>query len=847
MKRFFLIIITILIDLSVDAQINYKPLDADNPIAFHGDHIIFKGNKISLGPHAFFIDGQLSSVEASQYDYVFNSVNEAARHLTDGAEESPMILYLAPYVYWIDNPDDPEVRVPKSGSSVPFGLEIACEWLRFYGLTDDPDHVILAANRGQTMGAKGNFTLFNIKGDGLSTENITFGNYCNIDLVYPLKPELNRTKRGSAIVQAQLVFSDGDKVFARNTNFISRLNLGPFWGSKRTLFDRCHFESTDDALNGSAVYLNCTFDFYSGKPFYWTTETGAVFLNCDMTSFTRGNQYFTKAGGQLAVVDTRFHSETLSSIGWRDQPAKEARNYQYNVSLNGKPISIGEQHAYATVDMNGKPVLNAYRFTKNNEVIYNTYNLLRGEDDWDPMGIKDLVLRAEKEDGKAYRNLATQLLISPSQDTLETGKETVVLNATVNKFGNYELTGEKVNWAIATEYQSLVDLKIGEDGSCEVIPTNQHDETKAVIVTASTAAGLESASVLHISPTILNAPDFISCPKIREGSDGNLTVNYQLDMQFPDQSLVIWYRCTDANGSNPIEMAVSRFNEPKLDYELSKGDIGYYIMATVAPKHLRCNPGKPVPAMTSQAISVMDVKGNRQSWNVDLASMSTAYQTEIRPGFWTPDCYKPADTQGHEWAVDSINDPWYCGVGIFGASKDTGLVQASKGARLRYTPVGAKFGDMKISFTAVPAKTAGQGFSSAKAQYMDVWIKFDTNTLNGYALRLVRTTKYHDAIDFILMQYVDGNAVPISEPVSASCYRPDCYVTVEVKGNKLMVHAETPTDYYKAPNHQEVVSEVNMEAEITPNQFGGFGFQHTGSVGSGATLIKNLKIEWNLR
>lgn len=844
MKRFILIITPLLIYLSVDAQLNYSPLDADNPIGFHGDFIIFEGEKISLGPHAFFIDGQLSNQEASKYDYVFNLVNEAAQHLTDGTEEEPMVLYIAPWVYWIDNPDDPEVRVPKLGS-VPFGLEIACEWLRFCGLTDDPSKVILAGNRGQTMGAKGNFTLLNIKGDGLSSENITFGNYCNINLVYPLNPELNREKRGSAIVQAQLVFSDGDKVVARNTNFISRLNLAPFWGSKRTLFDRCHFESTDDALNGSAVYLNCTFDFYSGKPFYWTTETGAVFLNCDITSFTRGNQYFTKAGGQLAVADIRFHSETLSSIGWRDQPAQEARNYQHNVSLNGKPILISAQHTYPTVDMTGNPVLDAYRFALNNEVIYNTYNLLRGDDDWDPMGIKNLVLAAEKEDGKAYSNLATQLLISPSQDTLETGKETLVLNATVNKFGNYELKGETVNWAIAHEYESLVDLKIREDGSCEVIPTNQHDDTKEVIITASTSTGLESASVVYVAPAFLDAPKFTALPRIVKRKEGKLSVDYKLDMRFPDQSLVTWYRCTDANGSNPIEIAVSRFNEPKLEYALSKGDLGYYIMATVEPNHLRCNPGKPVPAITSQAISAMDVKGHGQSWNVDLASMSTAYQTRTKAGFWTLDCYKPADTQGHEWAVDSINDPWCYGVGVFGASKDTGLVQASKGARLRYTPVGEKFGDMKISFTAVPAKTAGQGFSSAKAQYMDVWIKLDTKTLNGYALRLVRTTKYHDAIDFILMQYVDGNAVPISEPVSASCYRPDCYLTVEVKGNRLMVHAETRADYYIDPNQHEVVREVNMETEITPNQFGGFGFQHTGSVGSGATLIKELKIEWN--
>ena len=98
---------------------------------------------------------------------------------------------------------------------------------------------------------------------------------------------------------------------ARNTRFMSRLNTGPFWGSKRTLFDRCHFESTDDALNGTAVYLNCTFGIYSSKPFGHTSGTGAVFLNCDIQSFTREKQYFVKGTGPVAAIDTRFTAENL--------------------------------------------------------------------------------------------------------------------------------------------------------------------------------------------------------------------------------------------------------------------------------------------------------------------------------------------------------------------------------------------------------------------------------------------------------------------------------------------------------------------------------------------------------
>jgi hypothetical protein len=846
MKKLSILLISVFLVISCSAQLSgaFKSLDTKNPIVFGGDYIVYKGNKIRLGPKAFFISGQFTDEEVSKYKYVYNSVSKASKYLTDGNEESPMVLYIAPYVYWIDDPDDPAIRIPESESGTPFGLQIHCEWLKFYGLSDDARNVVLACNRGQTMGATGNFTMFRISGQGTSVENITFGNYCNIDLEYPLKPELNREKRGSAIVQAQLIFCNGDKIVARNARFVSRLNLCPFVGGKRVLFDHCHFESTDDALNGSAIYLNCTLDFYSGKPFAGTYGTGAVFFNCDITCFTRGKQYLTKMGGQVVAVDTRFHSETVDYFGWKDIPNDESRNYQYNVQCNGETVVIGKQHPELTVDMAGKAVLDAYRFEYNGRIIYNTYNLLRGNDDWDPMAIKELVFSAEKERGKSFINLPVQVLISPTQDTIETGKDSIILRTKVNKFGNFELKGEQITWKIDPEFESFVDLMPVDDGSCKVIPTNESNNVEKVVITVKTSSGLETASVLYVSPPKLESPKFSMFPKIINKGDGKLSVDYKLDMKLQDQSLVNWYRCADSKGKNPIEIAVSRMNRLKLEYVLSPGDIGYYILATVAPKHNRCDAGKPVSTITDQPVDSKDIHAIGKILIVDGLNMSTKYQPEIIPGFWTIDSYAPADTHGYHWEADNSRDPWYYGVGTDGAANDTGLIQAVKGARLRYTPVGKEFGDMKITFTAVPAKTAGQGFSSARAQYMDVCIKFDAESLTGYALRLIRTTKYSDAIDFILMKYDNGNVTAISGPVSASCYRPDCYITVEVKGNTMLAHAESPAEYYVQPGQPEVVKVVNMKSEIVPNKYGGFGFQHTGTVGSGATLIKDVKVEW---
>jgi hypothetical protein len=830
--------------VKAQSQEQYMPLDPENPISFLGDRIVYNQKTIELGSRAFFIDGQLSEDEASKYPFVFNSVNDAAKHLTDGTESKPMVLYIAPYVYWIDDPDDDEIRVPEPQGRVPFGLEIDCEWLRFSGLTDNPQKVILASNRGQTMGAKGNFTMFNIIGNGTSAENITFGNYCNIDLEYPLKPELNQKKRGAAIVQAQLVFCRGDKIVARNTHFVSRLNLCPFTGGERTLFDQCYFELTDDALAPKGVYLNSQFEFYSSKPFYNTSGTGAVFLNCDIKSFTRGEQYFAKSNGPIAVIDTRLISNTVDYWGWRDKPGLEDRYYQYNNYSNNGKVLIGDKHLYATVNMEGYSVLNAYRFEHAEGVVYNTYNLLKGDDEWDPMNIKELVLEAEKESGDKYTDIATLLVIPDSRAAIETGKDTINLKAQAFLFGGYETDVEGIKWSVTAEHSSLVALEPGNNGSCRVIPTNQNDQTSQVVITASTTSGLEAASVISVKPSILEAPEFKEKPTLVLNDNGTLTVKYDLDMRFDDQSLISWYRCSDMNGSKAVEIAVSRFNDPMYDYSLSKGDKGYYIMAVVSPKHLRCEAGVPVKTIFERPILSEDIKDDGKIMFVNLKNISTKYQPEIKPGFWSFDSHAPKDTREYNWEADNSGAAWYYGTGVNGASQDTGLVQCIKGARMRYTPVKGQYGDMSLSFTACPAKTAGQGFSSARAQYLDVGIKFDTENMSGYALRLIRTIKYGDAIDCYFVKYTDGNVERISNPVTTSCYRTPCYINVQIKGNKLSAQLETTADYYIKPGRPEVLQNVDIETKTESSSFGGVSIQHTSSVGSGATLIKDLVIKW---
>ncbi|MDR3118280.1 MAG: hypothetical protein LBU44_02495 [Mediterranea sp.] len=824
-------------------RMSYEPLDKTDPVVFRGDHIRYKGNKIALNETAFFVDGRLSDADAAKYPFVFNSLNEALKQLKDGSESAPMTLYIAPYVYWIDDPDDPEDRKPAAGST-PFGQVVKCDWLRFYGLTGDPVNVVLAGRRGQTQGAAGNFTLFYFDGNGISSENVTFGNYCNVDLEFPLLPELNRPKRSSTITQAQLIICNSDKVLARNTRFISRLNLCPFAGAKRALFDGCYFECTDDALCSTGLYLNSRFTFFSSKPFHHTQGTGAVFLNCDFDVRTKNRQYLTKVGSPVTMVDCRFKSPSDSLyIGWTQDPADDLRCYQYNVSLNGLPLFINAGKPEATVDMAGKPVLKAYRLEYKGEVVYNTYNLLRGDDDWDPMGIKSKLSDMERQTGKNLTHIPTYLRITPPSASIESGVSSAVLHAVVKRFGNCAYDGEPISWSIRPEDRQVVRLKHHDaDNTCEAEGTNNKEEAEQAIVNAATPVGLSSASALTVTPQYLEAPAFISLPRIIKPEKGKLKVDYTLNLEGrSDQSLITWYRCSEAKGGLCIPVLVSRLDRPEHTYALSDADKGYYIMAKVAPKHLRCHAGEPVPAVTATPIEAEDVISSR-SYSTDFRNFPADRQPRIIRGFWTVDRFKPAGLEAWHWGEPATADAWYYGKGPDGM-KGYGLVQQEKGARLLYTPVEETCGDMSVTLNVDPGKTAGQGFGSATGQFMEIYIKYDTRSLTGYGLRIIRTTKYDHAVDFILMKYENGIATPISQPVSAGCYRTDCTIELKAEGNKLTAHVETKTEIAE-PLSPGVKKTVDLQADITPNPFGGTGVQHTGTTGAGATMLHRLQLNW---
>lgn len=828
----------------------YTPIDSSDPVEFGGTYIKYQGETIQLSETAIYLDGSLSDELAAQYPYVYNDITKAlsADALKNGTADNPMTVYVAPYVYWIDDPAATDTVQKTEGYSTPYGMVVNSDFLTIKGLTGNPDNIVLAGNRGQSHASNGNYTMFRFNCSGaLTVKNITIGNYCSVDLDYPLMSELNQAKRTETITQAQLADVSGDKMFADNCNFISRLNLDPINGASRSLYNNCHFESTDDALNANAVYVGCDFDFYGNRPLYSSYGTGSTFLGCTfnckiLNVEAEPTQFFTKEGGTITAVDCVYNSNLSVpiSIGWTKTPSTSLKCYQSNIIHNGQSITIGGEGAKETVDMTGKSVLDAYKIVSGGKTYYNTYNLLKGSDDWDPLGVKD-VIEAAGQDA-----VATQLSITSDVTEIESGKETASIGGTVNYFYGTNDTTQKITYSVSDEDKAYVKLTDNGDGTCKVEGTNNDDAAKKVIINASTESGLEAAVGITVKPSKLDAPEYIKTPVITNDGQGSLKVDYSLDLgSREDMSAISWYRCTDAEGSNKVLVAVTRNDSPEYTYKLTAGDVGYYIMAKVESKNIRSDYGTPVNTVYDKAIGVKDVRSKNLS--TDFSNFPNIKQSEIKAGFWTVDYNRPADTESFgSWQGADTEEPWKYGTtgnGCVGA----GLYEGTQGSRIMYTPVEGTYGDMSLELVVDPAKTAGQGFGSA-GQYMDVLLKFDTSTLTGYGLRIVRTKASSNAVTFVLVKYDNGTVTEISDEVIASCYATGCTISLKVEGNKLTAHVETPTEQLADQAAKGYPHVVDLTADIEVNSFGGVAIQHTGTVGSGGwqntTMLHNLNVTW---
>lgn len=733
----------------------------------------------SLDRSHLLLDGSLTDAETATRPFVFNDFQEAVAHFTDTTT-----LYVRPGVYWVDDPDHPEVARGVNGRE-PFGCVIRGKVLRLVGLGSEPSHTVLASARGQMQGAVGNFTMFDIWCDSLWVENLTLGNFCNVDLDYPLRPDLSRKKRSDAITQAHVGYVHGNYMQAKNVRFISRLNLNPLNGAKESHYEDCHFECTDDALNGTALYRHCDFDLYGQKPFWSTFGSGAMFVDCDF--FVKGpsrEMYFCKQGGPVTLIDCRYHAPTDSIyLGWTAYPQRWLRCYQKNFTLNGKPYVIGSQQPENTIVMDGIDM---------------------------------------RTDQPPY------LRISRHEAELQVDGKPLTLSTEAN--------GRKVVWRA----DPILYLSQTSGDSVTVrLACDQIEEAISVPVTVCAVGDNPATAVcmVTIKPALLPPPTFLKEPEIKI-ENGKAYLDYQLDLQGRrDTSFIAWSRLDDDDCHKETVVAWSN-DDPQRDYRLRPGDVGRRVMATIRPAHHRSTKGE-MTEVASKLIEESDIKG-ADMLETDFSDIRCGWSHGLYPDTWCADGYKPTDTAEYDWSFDPKKPMWEYGEGFNGAV-GKGLLQAQRGARLMYTPSSLTYDDMSLTLQVDPTKTAGQGFGSATGQYMDICLKFDTQTLTGYGLRIIRTVKHAKAVDFLLVEYKDGQVTPLTDPVSATCYRTGCTIALTYANGLLTAHVETTTP---KPADSTLPHSVSLSATVVANPFGGIHIQHTGSCGESTTMLHRLSVSW---
>ena len=765
----------------------------------------------------------LDASNGEESPYRFSSLRQLVDSgmLQNGSRENPVTLYVMPGVYWIHDPDREEeiIRGPERG--LPYEMTISFGWLRIIGVADDPAKVVFAANKGQSFGCIGNYTMFHLLGEGLYLQGLTIGNYCSVDLEYPWNPALSRKRRTNTITQAQLGDFNGEEMLAENCRFVSRLNLYPISGGRKTLYSHCHFESTDDSLNGHAVYLHCDFDLYGGSPLGGTSPSGSVFLGCRFQLHCRQLRMI-KNRGQIVLVNCQFHSDSGSEPQGGDRnPGVLA--YEYGNLWDGVPFSLQQVNIQA-VPLQGRSLLQAFYDPEKGHYPFDRllgkmhlyrYSALDGIDSTEPVNLTAVLLRVETElpAGRSFKY-----------------EDQLFLRAQTYTFDMVPC-GEMISFVPSSEILSYVQCaKTSKDGEWMLENRNTGEKPLEGMIQCSTESGLQAQASL----TLLPAPQ--QPPRLLEGTtigyqDGALTLCYTLEGdQTLDDSRIVWYRQQPQGESLPVSDGL---HGQGVCYNLDEDDIGCILWAKIYPKSVSSEYGAEETAAGFGPISSEMV---RRRWYKHTDFTTLPLENRSGKGVFCTDFYTPVPQQRnaewHKHTGEQPEAPWKYGKLGYGA-QGFGIYPATQGTSISYTPafVLPSLRRMEVSVRLDPVKLEGQGFGSA-GQYLDVGIAFDRTKRNGPALQIQRTKSASDGVEMSLVLYEDGQVRGLTQPVMASCFLTGCQIRLGATAQGIWASVDCTAPQRQGQREKGWQHQVSLQAEL-PVDFAhrDFCLVHTGTCG----------------
>jgi pectinesterase len=745
----------------------------------------------------YLVDGNLTQDNPAAKK--FKTLQAAYEAALAGTEAKPTVIAIKPNVYQFPGP-------ASRGAS----LNIRKNYITLLGLTNNRRAVVLADNRGLMQGSEDDGFLIDVNATGFTAKNLTIINYCNTDYEYPGDPGKNLAKRSDVITQAVALQASGDKHCYENVALLGRLDT-MFLRTTRSYFKNVYIEGTDDWMGGGqlSVWEDCTLVYPTGSGVM--SASGVVFFNCTFEA-TRGMRFykaeFRSAERPNVLIDCTVPvNSSRAFVSWMrgiavPRPNQLSLTY-HNKNANGDPAVIYD----GTV---GPPAFTYSRELSDQErLAFNPWNLLRAAtnapaDDWDPAGVKT------RYEANGQGNLPFRIALTGNSPSIRTGGPSATIGAIVTPLR----ADQTITWSTKSD---LISLSRTTGSNVVVTGRNTTDKAEWVPVTATASNGFYVTAHVYAEPKYLDAPAVTAKPVVNLSTNGMATVNYTLDLgDKQDQSLVSWFICDNASGTNARKVAVSRGNQPLKTLPLTTGYVGKHLKVTIQPKHSLSDPGPEIQAVSAKAVAATDIRSTTVSPNFRnfVAETNDTYAS----GLWT--------VLG-TWAVVT-GDNYVNGYGI----------RPSTAAYLLYQQ-DADCGDMQIDLVMASEKT-GQGFSvpgspadsGPRNLHADMYIKYDPRTKNGYALRIWRTTQSASECVFQLYKIENGAGSPLNDQqVLSGVFKTTTHMILKVTGTTLTVSASNDVDD----------ETLTLEGTIAPNHFGGAGVYWPGG---SSTIYSRFEISY---
>ncbi|HEY4330750.1 MAG TPA: pectinesterase family protein [Phycisphaerae bacterium] len=776
--------------------------------------------------YEYLVDGNLPQDDPANKK--FKTLQAAYAAAPAGTEAKPTVIGIKPNVY----------QIPGSLERAP-SLSITKNWITFLGLTNNRRTVVLADNRGLDEGANDDGYLLDVNATGFTAKNLTIINYCNCDYEYPGDPSKNLKMRNPTITQAIALQASGDKHVYENVALLSRLDT-MFLRTTRSYFKNVYIEGTDDWMGGGQM------SFWEDCELVYPTSHGVmsasniVFSNCKFEA-TRGMQFYKAEYGAAARPNVLINcvfpvSSPQTPVAWvRGKTTPRPNQYSvtyHNKDTTGKPAVIYDD------SVTTPPTFTYSREMSEQELLaYNPWNLLRGNDNWDPAGVKDkyqasgnlpyrmsLTMGGGNRAGRAGGGGGAGGLnpaAASISSTIRTGGPGITIGATMTP---NNATDKTLTWSTTSD---LVSLSRTTGPDVVVTPQNKTAAAQYVPIQAKASNGLYITAYVNVEPKFIDPPAVTTAPKIMPPADGKAAVDYVLDLGGrDDQSLITWFTCDDAAGANAKKVAVSRGDIPLKAYTILPGDVGKFLRVSVEPKHPVCEAGPAVFAISSKPIASSDIPSSTVSPNfrnfVETPSNASTPGLLSILGGW-------AVVPGENYAN---------GYGVRAGAAGGGRGGAAGGSSLFYFKDGDA-GDMQVDLIMTPDKTEGTVFAvpgaptdtGTRNSHGDIFIKYDPITRNGYSLRYWRSTQSASACSYQFYKIVNGAGSPLNDKqVLSGVFKQNTLLTLKVTGTTISVSAHNTVDGEK----------LNMEATIAPNHFAAAGVTSTGA----STVYSQMKVSY---